>query len=224
MPEEERHHFLPEQEYKEMSTYDFIYFIQDYSSFLRQYINNKYRDDQDEVGYLTSFIDICERINTDYGDDNTFEEYRATLEPLIKFMTQSCEDMNVYHEENLRNEQLADAKTGIAHRTRSKQPVTTDFEIAPSKRGTNIITLGPIKKEAVRIKLSDGKQYTYDEIKDMWRFSQVETPYRHPYTEEDKQKITHLIEFATKGGKRKRRTKKNKKSRKSRRRKKTRRK
>jgi DNA ligase-1 len=41
----------------------------------------------------------------------------------------------------------------------------------------------------LRIKLSDGKEYTHDEIKDMWRFSKEQTPLRHPYTEEDKQKI-----------------------------------
>jgi hypothetical protein len=66
----------------------------------------------------------------------------------------------------------------------------------------------------VRIKLSDGKEYTHDEIKDMWRFSKEQTPLRHPYTPEDKQKITELLEFA-KGGKKTRKNKrKSKKTRK----------
>ena len=74
------------------------------------------------------------------------------------------------------------------------------------------MTLEPTKQEGVRIKLSDGKEYTYDEIKHMWNWNKTMTPYRHPYTEEDKQKIKELIDFATKGGKRK--AKKNKKSKK----------
>jgi hypothetical protein len=37
----------------------------------------------------------------------------------------------------------------------------------------------------------------------MWEWNKTMTPYRHPYTEEDKQKIKDFIDFATKGGKRK---------------------
>lgn len=221
--EEQQHRHLPEQNYEtDVTTYDFIYFVQDYSDFLKQYIKNKYRDEADDIGYYTSFIDICDEINTDYGDDRSFEQYRPTLEPLMEWITLWAEDMNKFYGEQ--QKKLVEPK-GIAHRTRSKQPDATDFEISPSKRGTNIITLEPTKQEAVRITLSDGKSYTYDEIKDMWRSSKVQTPYRHNYTEQDKQKITDLIEFATKGGKRKtRKSKKPKKSRKQKNKKKSRRK
>jgi hypothetical protein len=51
----------------------------------------------------------------------------------------------------------------------------------------------------------------------MWEWNKTITPYRHPYTSEDKQKIKDIIEFATKGGKRTRKTsRKGKKTRKTR--------
>jgi hypothetical protein len=139
----------------------------------------------------------------------------------MEWMTEECGHMNAYHEQDMRNAQEAAAQqnvaleaapTGVASRTRSKRPAS-EFEIPPAKKGTNMVSLEPTKRDAVRIKLSDGKEYTYDEIKDMWRFSKEQTPLRHPYTEEDKQKIRELIDFATKGGKRK--SKKTKKTRKT---------
>ena len=39
----------------------------------------------------------------------------------------------------------------------------------------------------------DGKEYTYNEIKNMWLSSQIQTPLRHPYTDEDREKITTTI-------------------------------
>jgi hypothetical protein len=231
----ETHPFLPEIEYQDpnnISTYVFICFIQDYTTFLREYLVHLEDENYittDDYGYYNSFIDICNEINTDEGDDDTFETYRATLEPLMEWMTEECGQMNVYHEQDMRNalayvnrQQPAEqgapeaAPTGVANRTRSKQPAT-GFEIPPNKRSTNIITLEPTKQEGVRIKLSDGKEYTYDEIKDMWRFSNTQTPLRHIYTEEDKQKINDLIDLATKGGKKTRKNKKKvKKTRKAR--------
>ena len=235
----ETHPFLPEQEYGNpdvMSTYDFIYFVQDYSPFLIKYIDYLYDpnpEDPEEAGvnnYFKSFIDICEGINTDQGDDGTFEQYRPTLEPLMEFMTQSCEDMNLYYEENLRNEQLADAQQnvaepkGVASRTRSKAPATR-FEIPPiKKRRKDAITLSEIKEGPV-IKLSDKKEYTQSELKHMWDWNKTMTPYRHPYTQEDKDKIDELMGFA-KGLKKKtikaRKVKKVRKSKKTRKQKKSR--
>jgi hypothetical protein len=221
--EEERPPFLPEQNYEtDMSTYDFIYFIQDYTSFLREYLGHLEDENYitpDDYGYYNSFIDICNEINTDEGDNGTFETYREQVEPLMEWMTEECGQMNAYYEEEMRNDHAAidnqqaaqvavqeAAPTGIVSRTRSKRPASK-FEIPPNKRGTNMVSLEPTKQEALRIKLSDGKEYTYDEIKDMLRFSKDQTPLRHPYTPEDKQKIADLINFATKGGKK---TKKNK--------------
>lgn len=210
---EERPPFLPEQEYEDpnnISTYDFIYFVQDYTPFLREYLGYL-RDENyitaDDYGYYNSFIDVCEGINTDHGDDGTFEQYRATIEPFMEWMTEECGQMNIYHEDKERNAMEEAAPTGVASRTRSKRPAS-GFEIPPSKRGTNVITQGPTKQAAVRIKLSDGKEYTYGELKHMMEWNKDMTPYRHPYTEEDKQKINKLMEFATKGGKKTRKNKK----------------
>lgn len=223
---------IPEIFYEDpddMSTYDFIYFIQDYTTFLREYLDYMLREryiTDDDYGYYNSFIDICNDINTDHGDDGTFEQYRVQVQPLMEWMTQECGQMNVYYEEDLRNDHAAiderqaapeaapeAGPTGVASRTRSKRPASA-FEIPPAKKGTNMISLEPTKQEGVRIKLSDGKEYTQDEIKDMWRFSKEQTPLRHPYTEEDKQKIKELLEFA-KGGKKTRKNKrKSKKTRK----------
>lgn len=213
---EERPPFLPEQFYEDpniISTYDFIYFVQDYSPFLREYLD--YLEDEnyitaDDHGYYNSFIDICNEINTDGGDDGTFETYRATLQPFMEFMTEECGHMNAYYEDDLRRDQAQQnvvVPTGIASRTRSKRPAT-GYEIPPSKRGTNVMTQGPTTQDAVRIKLSDGKEYTYGELKHMMEWNKTMTPYRHPYTEEDKQKINNLINFATKGGKKTRKNKK----------------
>lgn len=213
--EEDRNLFLPEQDYGNpdvISTYDFIYFVQDYSPFLRKYIDYLYDpnpEDHEEAGvngYFKSFIDICEGINTDQGDDgHEFEQYRPTLEPLMEFMTQSSEDMNVYYNEQLRPENLADAPTGIAYRTRSKA-LAPGFQLPPPIRRRNVMTLGPLE-EGARIELSDGKDYNYSELKNMLLWNKTITPNRHPYTPEDKEKIQKFIEFVTKGGKK---TKKNK--------------
>jgi len=220
MAEEEMPPFLPEQNYEtDMSTYDFIYFVQDYTPFLEEYLyymhetNIEYTD----IGYYNSFIDICNEINTNHGDDGTFERYRATIEPFMEWMTEECGNMNAYHEQNMRNDRNQQqaapeaAPTGVASRTRSKRTASV-FEIPQSKRGRNAMTLEPIKQDAVRIKLSDGKEYTYDEVKHMWEWNKNITPYRHPYTEDDKNKIKDIIDFATKGGKKRRKTKKNKRS------------
>ena len=216
--EEERPH-LPEQDYEtDLSTYDFIYFVQDYRPFLVEYINNKYRDDPDEIGYLTSFIDICDEINTDVGDEGSFERYRVTIEPLMEWITLWAPDMNEFY--NQYQQPLAEqlSPKNISDRTRSKRPAS-EFELPPAKRGTNVMTQGPTTQHAVRVKLSDGKEYTYGELKHMWEWNKTMTPYRHPYTEEDKQKINNLINFATKGGKKtrknKKKTKKTQKSRKN---------
>jgi len=216
MFEEERHPFLPEQDYEtDMTTYDFIYFVQDYSPFLREYLDYLYDSDEpeyiDDHGYYTSFIDICNEIDTDEGDDGTFETYRATVEPFMEFMTEECGQMNAYYEESMQldkeeaaaqrnTDEQADSPKGVASRTRSKRPAS-GFEIPPSKRGRNAMTLGPIKQDGVRIKLSDGQEYTYGELKHMMEWNNTMTPYRHPYTAEDKQKIKDLMDLATKGGK-----------------------
>jgi hypothetical protein len=225
MAEEEEHPFLPEQNYEtDMSTYDFIYFVQDYTPFLQEYLYYLHETyiEYAEIGYYNSFIDICNEINTNHGDDGTFERYRATLEPFMEWMTEECGHMNAYHEQNMRNDRAAidqqqAAPTYVASRTRSKRPAT-GFEIPQSKRGRNAMTLEPIKQDAVRIKLSDGKEYTYDEVKHMMEWNKNMTPYRHPYTPGDKQKINELLEFA-KGGKKtrknKRKARKTKKTRKT---------
>lgn len=213
--EEETHPYLPEQFYEtDMTTYDFIYFIQDYSTFLREYLSYLRKENHitaDDNGYYNSFIDVCEGINTDNGDDGTFEQYRATIEPLMEWMTEECGNMNAYHEKKERNAMEEAGPTGVASRTRSKGPAS-GFEIPQSKRGRSAMTLEPIKQDAVRIKLSDGKEYTYYEVKHMWEWNKNITPYRHPYTEDDKNKIKDIIDFATKGGKKTRKTKKNKRS------------
>jgi hypothetical protein len=227
---EEEHPFLPEQDYEDpnvISTYDFIYFVDDYSPFLREYLDHLYDtndpEEADDNGYFKSFIDICSNIDTNQGDDGTFESYRATLEPFMEFMTQSCDSMNAYYEEQTRNrmelegqENIEETKN-IASRTRSKGPAS-GFEIPQSKRGTNVMTQGPTTQDAVRIKLSDGKEYTYGEVKHMMEWNKNMTPYRHPYTPGDKQKINELLEFA-KGGKKtrknKRKARKTKKTRKT---------
>lgn len=218
MAEEQRPPFLPEQDYEtDMSTYDFIYFVQDYRPFLLSYINNKYSDDPDEVGYLTSFIDVCEGINTTTEDDGSFEQYRPTIEPLMEWVTLWAQSMNEFYTQQQEQEQhVAASSTGVASRTRSKRPASA-FEIPPAKKGMDAFTFGPRRQEGVRITLSDGKEYTYPEIKNMWNWNKTITPRRHPYTEEDKQKITELLEFATKGGKKTRKNKrKSKKTRKAR--------
>jgi len=216
MADEVIHPFLPEQEYDDpnvISTYDFIYFVQDYSAFLREYLNYMLRENYitaNDYGYYSSYLDICNEINTDYGDDGTFEQYRQEVEPLMEWITDECGQMNVYYEQEAQAavaQQNFAEPIGIASRTRSKGPAS-GFELPPAKKGTNMISLEPTKQEALRIKLSDGKEYTHDEIKDMWRFSKEQTPLRHPYTQEDKQKIKDFIDFATKGGKKTRKNKK----------------
>ena len=230
---EERPPFLPEQEYEDpnvISTYDFIYFVQDYSPFLREYIDDLYDPDDpeeaDDNGYYNSFIDICNNIDTDEGDDGTFETYRATLEPFMEWMTEECGQMNAYYEQDMRNAQEAAAQQnvalpkGVASRTRSKAPASR-FEIPQiKKRRKDAITLGQIKEGPV-IKLSDKREYTQGELKHMWDWNKTMTPYRHPYTQEDKQKIDELMGFAKGLKKKTRKARKAKKARKTKKQKKS---
>lgn len=160
---EEQHPYLPEQNYADpnvISTYDFIYLVQDYASFLKEYIAHLYDPDDSDMSsdntYYESFIDICESINTDEGDNGTFERYRATLEPFMEFMTQECVNMNAYEEEEERHTRefitqqnfvpytvpkgVAAATVassfgpkGVASRTRSKA-TATKFEIPQVKK------------------------------------------------------------------------------------------
>jgi hypothetical protein len=206
MAEEYQH--LPEQDYEnDITARDFIYFVQDYSGFLRAYINNKYSYDPDEVGYLTSFIDICDGIDTNADDEEYYETYRQTLQPLMEWMTLWAQDMNIFYTNVYQNQQQPAIEEAsqkfVADRTRSKQPIAPDFKIPPNEKGIDMISLEPTKQEGVRIKLSDGKSYTYNEIVGMWRFSEVQTPLRHLYTPEDKQKIIDFINFVKEGGRRK---------------------
>jgi hypothetical protein len=230
----ETHPFLPEQDYEtDMSTYHFIYFVQDYTPFLRNYLDYLYDEryiEYDDHGYYNSFIDICNNIDTDEGDDGTYETYRVTLEPFMEWMTEECGKMNLYYEEDLRRDKEALAQQnvpkpkGVASRTRSKASATR-FEIPQiKKRRKDAITLSEIKEGPI-IKLSDKREYTQGEVKHMWDWNKTMTPYRHPYTQEDKDKIDELMGFA-KGLKKKtrkarkvkkvRKTKKTRKQKKSR--------
>jgi len=64
MADEVIHPFLPEQEYEDpevISTYDFIYFVNDYTPFLREYLNymhDNYREYED-LRYYNYFIDFA---------------------------------------------------------------------------------------------------------------------------------------------------------------------
>jgi len=221
------HPFLPQQDYDDpntISTYDFIYFVQDYTPFLREYIDYLYdpdnHEDADDNGYYKSFIDICEGIDTDEGDDGTFETYRPTLEPFMKFMTDECSEMNAYYEQDLRlakeataEQNVAESK-GVASRTRSKVPASR-FEMPQiKKRRKDAITLTEIKEGSI-IKLSDKREYTHGEIKHMWDWNKTMTPYRHQYTQEDKEKINELMGIAKGLKKKTRKTRKVKKVRKT---------
>ncbi len=219
--QEQQYQHIPEENYQNMTTGLFINFVQNYRLFLLDYINNRYHDDPDEIGYLTSFIDVCQGIDIDTGENVNYDDYRATIQPLMEWVTLWAEDMNEFYVNNYQDrEQPALAEEmvleSIADRTRSKRHATS-FEIPIAKRGRNAMTLQPTQQNAVRIKLSDGKEYTYGEIKHMWEWNKTITPYRHPYTEEDKQKIIDLIDFATKGGKKTRKVKKINKSNKTKR-------
>ena len=227
---EERNPYFPEQNYADpnvISTYDFIKLVQDYASFLKEYIDHLYDPDDSENSsdnsYYEAFIDICERINTDEGDNGTFERYRSTLEPFMEFITQECVDMNAYEEEEERYTQEFITQQnfvpytgpkGVASRTRSKATATR-FEIPQiKKRRRDAVTLSQIKEGPV-IKLSDKREYTQGELKNMWDWNKTMTPYRHPYTKEDKQTISELMGFAKGLKKKTRKARKVKKARKT---------
>lgn len=109
------------------------------------------------------------------------------------------------------------ADTGMANRTRSKRPregeELAEFEqIQPARRQTSVFTLETTVKPGATITLSDGKQYDINEIRNMWTSDKIRTPLRHPYTQEDKDKIMAFLGFSKKGGKRARKTKKARKT------------
>jgi hypothetical protein len=92
-------------------------------------------------------------------------------------------------------------------RTRSNTVITPYQEefaqLGPPRKRTSGISLNTTVASESTIKLSDGKEYNINDIRDMWRFSKTHTPLRHPYTEDDIEKIKAFIDFM-KGGKAKR--------------------
>jgi hypothetical protein len=203
--------YIPNIDYEiDITTYNFIRFVQTRINFLTDYVNYVTRAEPEERRYLTNFLSKCYNISVLLGDDGTFDEYRGELQPFMEWMTLWAEYMNRFYEQNYNPGPMPTtpvANTPVSKKTRSnRKPINENFIITPFKRGTNIITLEPTKQEGARITLSDGKSYTYDEIIGMWQFSKIQTPLRHQYTEEDKQKIINFIDFITKGGKTRGRT------------------
>jgi hypothetical protein len=213
--------YIPNIDYeRDITTYNFIRFVQTRINFLTDYVNYVTRADPEERRYLTNFLSKCYNISVLLGDDGTFDEYRGELHPFMEWITLWAEYMNTFYEQNYNQGPMPTrpvatrsmpttpvANTPVSKKTRSnRKPINENFIITPFKRGTNMITLEPTKQEGARITLSDGKSYTYDEIIGMWQFSKIQTPLRHQYTEEDKQKIINFIDFVTKGGKTRGRT------------------
>lgn len=80
-------------------------------------------------------------------------------------------------------------------RTRSNQS-NLHHSLGPSKRITNRLSLQTKTGPQLTITLSDGQAYTYDEIKEMWnKYSKTHTISRHPYTPEDIEKITDILNY-----------------------------
>ena len=107
------------------------------------------------------------------------------------------------------------AVPGVAARTRFKRPREGELgefeQIRSSNKKTNVFTLETTNKPEASITLSDGNQYNISQIRNMWTSNQSQTPFSHPYTQEDKEKIKEFIDFA-KGGKKARKTKKTRKT------------
>jgi hypothetical protein len=121
MADEYRH--LPEQDYTKdeiISTFDFIYFVQDYTQFLTAYINDKYKNYPDELNKYTRFLEFCNGINTDHGDDGSFEEKRAYLLPFMTWVTEIAPDMNKFYRDNYEQQELSQG----GKRNKIKKPKT----------------------------------------------------------------------------------------------------
>jgi hypothetical protein len=140
--QQQQYQHIPEENYQNMTTGLFINFVQNHRLFLLDYINNRYYNDPDEVGYLTSFIDVCQGIDVETGENVNYEDYRETIQPLMEWVTLWAEDMNEFYINNYQDreqpalaEQVAPESVAksIADRTRSKRPATS-FEMPPAKK------------------------------------------------------------------------------------------
>jgi len=119
-----------------ISTYDFIYFVDGISPFLKEYLD--YLHDENRTKYnkqdyiettdyneYNSLIDRCEEIVAEFNkrhideDDGTFNTYRAELMPLMEWITQEYRYMKKYYLEDMRKHKKSLSKTkGGKKRTR----------------------------------------------------------------------------------------------------------
>lgn len=185
--------FVDEQEYEnEISTKRFISYIYSKYAFIIEYLDYILKNNYITKKHFENFkllINRCIEIHN--KKENNVETYRQELMPLMEWMTDECGHMNIYYKDIV-------LKKSVTNRTRSKSRASV-FKLHPVKRRKNAMTLEPIKEGAI-IHLSDNNEYTYKEIKQMWKWNKTMTPYRHSYTEEDKKKIKDLLDFVTKGG------------------------
>jgi hypothetical protein len=121
-------YYIYEQDYEEMSIYDFIRYIDDNSPFLKDYLD--YLDEEnfvDEDGNevmtakkykkYNSLINRCIKLENEYkdpdADPDTYDvPLHKKLKPLMKWMTEECGQMNEYYKEDMH-------KAKKAHHTKS---------------------------------------------------------------------------------------------------------
>lgn len=161
-------------------------------------------NNQDKNQKIQEFRDAIQELRDEYGvtendidevDDNVFND--EDFEDFAKVDN----DAKQIYEEFAKNDLVG------KKRTRSNTVITptqSEFaQLGPPRKRTSGISLNTTVASESTIKLSDGKEYNINDIRDMWRFSKTHTPLRHPYSEDDIKKIKAFIDFM-KGGKAKR--------------------
>ena len=163
-----------------------------------------------EYNDLINFLDTQRNALNNYW--NTFWRPNSDYRMYYNYYDDYYRNLfgNIY-QNNPRNNISQQLATPVAAPVRTSKRLrgenASDLDIGPRQRRQDIITMEPVK-EGATITLSDGKKYTLDEVRNMWRFSKIQTPLRHIYTEEDKQKIKRFLDQFKGGKKRTRRGRK----------------
>jgi hypothetical protein len=136
---------------------------------------------QNRYGTVGNFLENINDEGTDYTDDDEDGD--------------EDEDENDDEERNQDEDRGNIQNEAQIRRSKRGKENPPDFAVLSNKRrNTNPITLEP-EREGATITLSDGQTYGLSSIVNMWKWSKVQTPNRHPYNENDKILITQFLDF-----------------------------
>ena len=177
----------------QLNIVQFLIFINEYQDILLNFFKDNKVPNYEDFHFLIKKIltRITYSQSIEMYINNSLERWRS----ILLFETITLRD---YLDDNIINlyDYIIDNKLTPKKYTRIitrsiAEPSLSDG-IPDKKRKINYFTQECIK-DGYRIKLGDNIEYSYEEIKSMWRWNSVMTPLKYYYTEKDKEDIIKFI-------------------------------